>query len=113
MEYYWALHQNFITPMYWIPDQYFTIYVTENNLEEAKIIEVFKAIMPKNLSYLSYQITSFNPQNNILPDVPKSLITFTVADGMSKVGPIWESSNSADEFLKGKVPTGYYAIGSK
>jgi hypothetical protein len=112
MEYYWVIEQQFgSNNMYWIPDKYYTIYMNPDVPSE--IIKILKCIIPDNLTYLPPRIDTFEPHNNILPEIPKKVITFSVTDGMSKVGPIWESEISGIKFLQDKVPAGYLSISPK
>lgn len=115
MEYYWVIHDVLAGhDMYWTLDKYYTILFTPHDIEESDLlIKIIKIVMPKNLEYVSHTISIFDPQNGHLPDVPKKLISFTVRNGLTQVGPVWAPASSPGEFLKNKIPTGYYSISTE
>lgn len=113
MEYYWILEQNWNSVnMYWKPDNesYYTFYDKENRLDEDKIIECLKAIVPQDIEYennidkADYKILDFQPNNNFLPDVTKRLVVFHVTNGMTTVGPIWTSARTPQESMENINP---------
>ena len=110
-EYYWVLQDELnSTSMFWKFDKYLTLLVNISDLSQDKIISSIKVMIPKCVTHVRQEVREFKPSTNSSSKNAK-LVIFHVSDGLTKVGPIWTSASSAEEFLKDVVVNGYYSVG--
>ena len=113
-EYYWVFEDVLgSNRMFWRFEnsKYSTLYIIGNSIDESKVFESMKIILPKNVEYDGYQIIDFKVNNNFNPESIKKLIILKTTNGLTAVGPVWISSEDPCDYMADVNPNHTLCVG--